>query len=116
MVYLLKDRKSSHRRRLPVVVAPVSDCRVPAHRESLPAPAAGDDPLASRRLETALANEVPARPAADPEGGICARPEVRIPTSMNAGCARAGEIRAGRLTQRVFCLGDAGAPVWKTGL
>jgi hypothetical protein len=39
---------------------------------------------------------------------ICTRPEARIPTSMDTGCARASEIRAGRTAPRVLRLGDAG--------
>ena len=115
MVRPPEDRRSSRRRRLPVGVAPVSVCRGPAHRESLPASAAGslrrarcptapgrrgyphqpgatgkalrlarraggraagdDDPLAPRRPEIALANEVPGRSAADPDGTARADPQ-----------------------------------------
>ena len=46
-----------------------------------------------------------------PSRRICARPEVRIPTSMDAGCARASEIRAGRTAPRVLAFGDAGGRV-----
>jgi transposase InsO family protein len=42
---------------------------------------------------------------------ICTRLEARIPTSMDTGCARASEIRAGRTAPRVLALVDAGAPV-----
>ena len=40
-----------------------------------------------------------------PSRRICTLPEVRIPTSMDAGCARAREIRAGRTAPRVLALG-----------
>jgi len=37
-----------------------------------------------------------------PSRRIRVRPEARIPTSVDAGCARAREIRAGRFAPRVL--------------